>query len=132
MYIPVSVLIAICEAIRSDERASFKAAETTIFVSVGFRSQLSVAIRQIRDLEVRKWAQNELTKARLCRETENDSLENQNTDLLNILHRAYSAIITLPTDGLGWQYDDKKKRLSIRDELLRAMNTELQKHKEKE
>ncbi len=58
-------------------------------------------------------------------------LENQNIDLVKILHRAYSAIITLPTDGMGWQYTDDQRRLSIRDELLRAMNTELQKAKEK-
>ncbi len=60
MYIPVSVLIAICKAIHSDERANQKAAETTIFISRRDRDKIGVSIRQIRDPELRKWAENEL------------------------------------------------------------------------
>ena len=60
MYIPVSVLIAICEAIHSDDRADQKAAETRVFISRWFRDEIGVSIRQIQDPELRKWAENEL------------------------------------------------------------------------
>ncbi len=149
MYIPISVLVNICKAISSDPLAHLKSAELRIFISRAFRDDFGVAVRMIKDKEVRKWIENELqikyersnrdTNEGLQERFDADEaqiaglldgikkLENQNTDLAKMLHRAYSAIITLPTEGLGWQYDDKKKRLSIRDELLRAMNTELQK-----
>ena len=60
-------------------------------------------------------------------EKQNDALEQQNADLGAVLYDAYSAIITLPTDAMGWTYDDDQKRSSIRDNLLRDMNAELHK-----
>ena len=54
-------------------------------------------------------------------------LQQQNADLGAVLYDAYSAIITLPTDAMGWTYDDDQKRSSIRDNLLRDMNAELHK-----
>ena len=60
MYIPVSVLIAICKAISSDPLAHLKSAELRIFISRAFRDDFGVAVRMIKDKEVRKWIENEL------------------------------------------------------------------------
>ena len=54
----------------------------------------------------------------------------QNADLRAVLHDAYSAITTLPTDAMGWSYTDDQKRFSLRNDLLRKINKELAKAKE--
>ena len=56
---------------------------------------------------------------------QNDALEQQNRQQRAALNDAYSAIITLPTDALGWSYTDDKKRFSLRNDLLRKITKAL-------
>lgn len=58
--IPVSVLIAICEAITADESAMEKAQQQMITTSPEFCTEMTEVILFISDPEVRKWAWTEI------------------------------------------------------------------------
>ncbi len=122
MYIPVSILIAICNAIYSDDRACFKAAETQVSITPIFALQLGVSVRQIQDPELRKWAQNEL---QIRYEKSNRDIDNKG------LQERYE-MDTARIAGLLDEIKILQERISARDELLCAVNIELQKAKEKE
>lgn len=58
--IPVSVLIEICKAMDGDEEAKAQAAEVAIPLVPPVAKKLSAVAMYISDVEVRRWALNEL------------------------------------------------------------------------
>ena len=82
MYIPVSVLIAICKAIEADQHASDVSAISVISITPEFALELGIVINEIGDSEIRQWAWNEIKRENYTKEYRESSYK-QLVDLRN-------------------------------------------------